>query len=68
MRTAVRVSERTLLPSHGPVLALMSRSPRKTARETGDDVGITERRTTMIVKDLEQAGYIERMKDGRRIR
>jgi hypothetical protein len=52
-----RVSEWTLFSSHGLV---------KTAREIADDVGITERRTTMIIRDLEQAAYIEKMKNGRR--
>jgi hypothetical protein len=61
-----RVSEWTLFSSHGLVLVSISRNPRKTAREIADDVGITERRTTMIIRDLEQAAYIEKMKNGRR--
>jgi len=60
------VSEWALFSSHGLVLASISRNTQKTARQIGDDVGITERRAIMIIKDLEQAGYIERMRDGRR--
>lgn len=66
MTTAVRVSEWTLFSSHGLVLASISRNPRRTAREIGDDIGVTERRIATVTRDLEQSGYIERTKDGRR--
>ena len=60
------MSEWQLFSSHGLVLASISRNPSKTAREIADDAGITERRTAMIINDLEQTGYIEKTKNGRR--
>jgi DNA-binding Lrp family transcriptional regulator len=53
------------LTNHGLVLAVIARGPRRTAREIGDVVGITERATHKIIKDLVEAGYITKMKAGR---
>ncbi len=58
--------EWSLITSHGFVLAAISRNSRRTAREIGDDVGITERTAYGIVVDLEKAGYIKRTKVGTR--
>ena len=58
--------EWSLITSHGLVLAAISRDSRKTARQIGDDVGVTERRAHRIIVDLEQAGYIKRTKVGNR--
>ena len=55
-----------MITNHGLVLASISRNPRKTIRELGDDVGITERTAYGIVVDLEKAGYIKRTKVGTR--
>jgi DNA-binding MarR family transcriptional regulator len=60
------VKDWTLFSSHGLVLASISRNPQKTARQIGDDVGVTERTAHKIIIELEQAGYITRAKNGRR--
>jgi DNA-binding Lrp family transcriptional regulator len=56
------VREWSLITTHGLVLAAISRDSKKTIREIGDEVGITERTAYGIVVDLEKAGYIKRSK------
>jgi len=58
------VKEWSLITNHGLVLAAISKNSKKTIREIGDDVGITERTAYGIVVDLEKAGYIKRTKVG----
>ena len=58
--------EWSLITNHGLVLAAISRDSKKTIRQLGDDVGITERTAYGIVVDLEKAGYIKRNKVGTR--
>ena len=58
--------EWSLITNHGLVLASISRNSKKTIREIGDDVGITERTAYGIVVDLEKAGYIKRTRVGTR--
>ena len=58
--------EWSLITNHGLVLAAISKNSKKTIREIGDDVGITERTAYGIVVDLEKAGYIKRTKVGTR--
>jgi DNA-binding Lrp family transcriptional regulator len=60
------VREWSLITNHGLVLAAISRNSKKTIRQIGDDVGITERTAYGIVVDLEMAGYIKRTKVGTR--
>ena len=60
------MAEWSLITSHGLVLAAISRNSQKTARQIGDDVGITERRAHKIIVDLDEAGYIKRTKVGNR--
>ena len=60
------MAEWSLITSHGFVLAAISRNSQKTARQIGDDVGITERRAHRIIVDLDEAGYIKRTKIGNR--
>ena len=55
----------SFITNHGLILAAIARHPRSTAREIGDAVGITERATHNIIKDLEEAGYITKTRDGR---
>ena len=59
------MSDWTLFTSHGLVLVSVAKNPEKTAREIGDDVGLTERTVHKIIIDLEEAGYITRIKVGR---
>jgi DNA-binding Lrp family transcriptional regulator len=47
-------------------LAAISRNSKKTIRQIGDDVGITERTAYGIVVDLDKAGYLKRTKVGTR--
>jgi DNA-binding IclR family transcriptional regulator len=59
------MSDWTFITNHGMVLASIAKNPEKTAREISDDAGITERTAHKIIIDLEQEGYIERVKVGR---
>ena len=56
----------SLITNHGLVLAAISRNSKKTIRQIGDEVGITERTAYGIVVDLEKAGYLKRTKVGTR--
>ncbi len=56
----------TLITNHGLVLSYLTHHPSHTAREIANNVGVTERTTHKIISDLEEAGYIERKKQGRR--
>jgi hypothetical protein len=56
----------TLLTSHGHVLVEIARNPQARVREISAIIGITERATQAIIADLEQAGYVERVRVGRR--
>ena len=58
--------EWTFLTNHGVALTVISQRPHSTVREIGDAVGITERATHKIVRDLETEGYLTKGKDGRR--
>jgi len=55
----------SFITNHGLILAAIAKHPRSTARDIGDAVGITERATHKIIKDLEEAGYITKTRDGR---
>ncbi|MFA6612682.1 MAG: winged helix-turn-helix domain-containing protein [Dehalococcoidales bacterium] len=54
--------------NHGLVLATIAKQPKSTAREIGDTVGITERTAHKIINDLENEGYITKIKAGRKNR
>ncbi len=56
----------TFITNHGLVLSYISHNPSHTAREIANHVGITERTTHKIIADLEEAGYIERARVGRK--
>jgi DNA-binding Lrp family transcriptional regulator len=60
------MKEPRLITNHGLVLAVISKNPKKTIREIGDEVGLTERTAYGIVVDLERVGYIKRTKVGTR--
>lgn len=60
------MTEWSFITNHGLVLAAIAKHPRSTARELGDDVGITERTAHKIIIDLEEAGYITKTKTGRK--
>ncbi|MEZ5362632.1 MAG: winged helix-turn-helix transcriptional regulator [Bryobacterales bacterium] len=56
----------TYLTNHAHVLILLARNPQATMREVADTVGITERAVQRIVSELEEAGVLERSRNGRR--
>ncbi len=58
----------TFLSNHGHVLVCLARDPEARLRDVALSVGITERAVQKIVSDLEEAGVVERLRDGRRNR
>jgi DNA-binding MarR family transcriptional regulator len=58
----------TFLTSHTQVLLCISRDPNARMRDVAESVGITERAAQRILRDLVEAGYVERERVGRRNR
>jgi len=58
----------TFLSNHGHVLVCLARDPDARLRDVALAVGITERAVQKIVSDLEEAGVVERVREGRRNR
>ena len=58
----------TFLSNHSHVIICLARDPEMRLRDIATAVGITERAVIRIVAELEQAGYIQREKVGRRNR
>ncbi|HEV8583152.1 MAG TPA: winged helix-turn-helix transcriptional regulator [Thermoanaerobaculia bacterium] len=58
----------TFLTNHAHVLFCIARDPEVRLRDVAAQVGITERAVQRIVTDLEAAGYLTVMKEGRRNR
>lgn len=56
----------TLLTNHGHVLVHVHRHPDARVRDIATAVGITERATLHILRDLEEGGYLRRLPRGRR--
>jgi DNA-binding Lrp family transcriptional regulator len=56
----------TFLTNHGHVLVCLARDPNTRLRDIAAQVGITERAVQRIVGELEEAGYVERTRVGRR--
>ena len=56
----------TFLTNHAHVLLAVARDPDLRLRDIAALVGITERTAVGIVSDLEDEGYIRRVKIGRR--
>lgn len=52
--------------NHGHVLVCIASNPDMTVREVAQMVGITERATIRIIGELEEAGVIQRTREGRR--
>lgn len=65
-RSDARRSAWTFLSNHAHVLVCMARDPDTRLRDIADLVGITERGAFKIVTELEEAGVITRMREGRR--
>jgi DNA-binding transcriptional ArsR family regulator len=58
----------TFLTNHSHVLILLSQDSMLVLREVAARVGITERAVQRIISDLEEAGFLERERLGRRNR
>lgn len=56
----------TFLTNHAHVLLCLSRGEPLTARELGQQIGITERAVQVILADLTDGGYLNKRKEGRR--
>jgi hypothetical protein len=56
----------SFLTNHARVLLCVARDPAARLREIGETVGITERAAHRIVAELADAGYITRLRNGRR--
>lgn len=59
------MSEWLFLTNQARVLLFISRNPASTARRIAQAVGITERATQRLIRDLDEAGYITRKRVGR---
>jgi DNA-binding transcriptional ArsR family regulator len=60
--------EWTFLTNHAHVLLCIAKDPDMRMRDVAELVGITERAVQRIVAELEEAGYVERIRNGRRNR
>lgn len=58
----------TFLTNHAQVLLCIAGDPGVRMRDVAATVGITERATQSIVADLAGAGYVSRLREGRRNR
>lgn len=58
----------TFLTNHGHVLLSVAADPQARIADIAGRVGITPRSTLQILKDLEDGGYLHRIRDGRRTR
>jgi DNA-binding IclR family transcriptional regulator len=56
----------TFLTNHAAVLLCVAEEPRVLVRDIAKRVAITERATQRILGDLVEAGYVERIREGRR--
>lgn len=68
MGTPSPESHWAVLTNHGLVLITIARNRDARVRDIADAVGITERATQAILRDLDRDGYIERSRVGRRNR
>ncbi len=58
----------SFLSNHGRVLLFLAHDPGIRLRDIAAQMGITERSAYGIVADLTEAGYVTKVKDGRRNR
>lgn len=60
------MAEWTFLTNHAHTLLCIARDPGIRLRDVAERVGVTERAAQRIVSDLVEAGYLERLRVGRR--
>lgn len=58
----------TFLSNHTHVLVCLARNPDARLRDLAERVGITERGVFRVVTELERAGVVRRIREGRRNR
>ncbi len=68
VRQLEKMSEWRFLTNHALVLVFLANDPQITGQELSLSIGITERAVRRIIADLEEAGYIKKTKEGRRIK
>lgn len=61
-----RIPEWTFLTNHAHVLLCLAKDPCARIRDIAEAVGITERAVQRIIAELDEAGYINRTRKGRR--
>jgi hypothetical protein len=64
----VKTTTWNFLTNHGRALLCIADNPEIRVRDIADNLGITERRAHGIVTDLTVAGYLVKIKEGRRNR
>jgi len=62
------MAEWSFLSQHARALVCIARDPGVRLREIAEALGVTERRAFGIVRDLNDAGYLLKERDGRRNR
>jgi hypothetical protein len=62
------VTSWSFLTNHGRALLCIARDPEVRLREIAMNLAISERRTYSIVTDLTEAGFVVKVKEGRRNR
>jgi DNA-binding IclR family transcriptional regulator len=62
------VARWSFLTNHGRALLCIARDPEVRLREIAASLAISERRTYAIVTDLADAGYVVKLREGRRNR
>lgn len=60
------MAEWTFLTNHAHAMLCIARDPGIRLRDVADRVGVTERAAQRIVSDLVDAGYLDRLREGRR--
>lgn len=56
----------TFFTNHGHVLIALAKDPDITLRDIAESVGITERAVHKIISELEEGGYLTRIRVGRK--
>lgn len=60
------MAEWTFFTNHAHTLLCIARDPGIRLRDVAERVGVTERAAQRIVSDLVEAGYLDRVREGRR--
>jgi DNA-binding IclR family transcriptional regulator len=60
------MTEWTFLTNHAHALVCIARDPDVRLRDVAERVGVTERAAQRIVSERVDAGYLERLREGRR--